>query len=203
MICNDPSILQLHLCLDNSANVRVAALDTLTICLCLVERLPRSDANVFPEYVLPSIAPLASDPATIVRVAYAQNIATLAETAVRFLEQSQLSSAEGPVPNYENELHDLHEMLSNTVIRLLTDSQSIVRQTLMESGIIKLCVFFGNQKANDIILSHVITFLNDKDDKNLRGSFFDCIVGIATFVGWHCSTILIPLLQQGEFYTII
>lgn len=188
----------LHLCMDNSTNVRVAALDTLTVCLCLVERLPRSDANVFPEYVLPSIAPLASDPATIVRVAYAQNIATLAETAVRFLEQSQLSSADGPVPNYENELHDLHEMLSNTVIRLLTDTHSIVRQTLMESGIIKLCVFFGCQKANDIILSHVITFLNDKEDKNLRGSFFDCIVGIATFVGWHCSTILIPLLQQGK-----
>lgn len=51
--------------------------------------------------------------------------------------------------------------------------------------------------ANDIILSHIITFLNDKEDKNLRGTFFDCIVGIATFIGWHCSPILIPLLQQG------
>lgn len=128
----------------------MSALDTLTACLCLVKRLPRSDANVFPEYVLPAIAPLANDPATIVRVAYAQNIATLAETAVRFLEQSQLSSAEGPVPNYENELHDLHEMLSNTVIRLLTDSQSIVRQTLMESGIIKLCVFLEVRKQTTL-----------------------------------------------------
>lgn len=48
-----------------------------------------------------------------------------------------------------------------------------------------------------MILSHIITFLNDKEDKNLRGAFFDCIVGIAAFVGWHCSPILIPLLQQG------
>lgn len=191
-------LLQIHLCQDNSANVRVAALDTLTSCLCLVSRLPRSDANVFPEYVLPSIAPLAVDLATNVRVAYAQNIATLAETAVRFLEQSQLLINEGPVPNYETELHDLHEMLASTVMSLLTDSQSVVRQTLMESGIVKLCVFFGSQKANDIILSHVITFLNDKEDKNLRGSFYDCIVGIATYVGWHCSLILIPLLQQGN-----
>lgn len=31
----------------------------------------------------------------------------------------------------------------------------------------------------------------------MRGTFFDCIVGIAAFVGWHCSPILIPLLQQG------
>lgn len=187
----------LHLAQDVSANVRVAALDTLTSCLCLVKSLPRSDANIFPEYVLPSIAPLATDLPSIVRVAYAQNIAKLAETAVRYLEQTQLTSGDGPIPNYENELHDLREMLGGTVMSLLTDGQSIVKQTLVESGITKLCVFFGSQKANDIILSHVITFLNDKEDKNLRGTFFDCIVGIAAFIGWHCSPILIPLLLQG------
>lgn len=137
----------LHLAQDMSANVRVSALDTLTACLCLVKTLPRSDANIFPEYILPSIASLAIDPSTIVRVAYAHNIATLAETAVRYLEQSQLSSGDGPVPNYEMELHDLHEMLASTVMSLLTDGQSIVKQTLMESGITKLCVFFGSQKG--------------------------------------------------------
>lgn len=42
----------------------------------------------------------------------------------------------------------------------------------------------------------MITFLNDKEDTNLRGTFFDCIVGVAAFVGWQCSDILIPLLQQ-------
>lgn len=140
----------LHLAQDVSANVRTAALDTLTSCLCLVKTLPRSDANIFPEYVLPSIASLAVDPSTMVRVAYAHNIATLAETAVRYLEQSQLATGDGPVPNYEMELHDLHEMLSGTVMSLLTDSQSIVKQTLMESGITKLCVFFGSQKGESI-----------------------------------------------------
>jgi len=138
----------LHLCQDTSPNVRVAALDTLTQCLCLVTRLPRSDANVFPEYVLPAISNLAVDTATIVRISYAQNIATLAETAVKFLEQSQLGTMDGPIPNYETELHDLHEMLSTTVMSLLTDSQVVVKQTLMESGINKLCVFFGSQKGD-------------------------------------------------------
>lgn len=137
----------IHLSQDISANVRVAALNTLTSCLCMVKSLPRSDANIFPEYVLPSISPLATDFSTTVRIAYAQNIATLAETALKYLEQSQLSSGEGPVPNYDNELHDLHEMLSGTVMNLLTDSQTIVKQTLMESGITKLCVFFGSQKG--------------------------------------------------------
>lgn len=50
--------------------------------------------------------------------------------------------------------------------------------------------------ANDILLSHMITFLNDKDDKQLRGSFFDCIVGVAAYIGIHSSPILSPLLQQ-------
>lgn len=87
--------------------------------------------------------------------------------------------------------------MQQSVSMLLTDPQNLVKQTLMESGINKLCVFFGKQKANDILLSHVITFLNDKEDKELRGSFFECIVGVAAYVGWHSSPILMPLLQQG------
>lgn len=124
--------------------------------------------------------------------------AALAETAVRYLDQTQLNSpTEMPAHRYETELTTLHEMFAQTVSYLLTDAQPIVKQTLIESGITKLCVFFGRQKANDLILSHMITFLNDKEDRNLRGSFFDCIVGVAGYVGWQCSDILIPLLQQG------
>ncbi|XP_065073829.1 phosphoinositide 3-kinase regulatory subunit 4 [Ochlerotatus camptorhynchus] len=189
----------LHLAQDTTPRVRVSALDTLTLCLGLVKNLSRSDANVFPDYILPAIAPLATDSSTMVRVAYAKNIASLAETAVGFLEQCQFScsSENHPAPHYETELSALHEMLHQSVLSLLTDPQPSVKQMLMESGITKLCVFFGRQKANDVILSHMITFLNDKEDKSLRGSFFDCIVGVAAFVGWHCSPMLIPLLQQG------
>ena len=31
----------------------------------------------------------------------------------------------------------------------------------------------------------MITFLNDKQDWQLRGAFFNSIVGIAAYVGWH------------------
>jgi phosphoinositide-3-kinase regulatory subunit 4 len=54
------------------------------------------------------------------------------------------------------------------------------------------CVF----SANDVLLSHMITFLNDKEDAQLRDSFYENIVGVATYVGWQCSLILLPLLQQ-------
>nr|XP_040230576.2 phosphoinositide 3-kinase regulatory subunit 4 [Anopheles coluzzii] len=189
----------LHLAQDAAPRVRVCSLNTLTRCLRLVRQLPRSDANVFPEYILPAIAPLATDHSTFVRMTYARNIATLADTAVSFLEQSQhtCTSENVPPPHYETELSALHEMLHQTVLSLLTDAQSAVKQTLMTSGITQLCVFFGRQKANDVILSHMITFLNDKEDRHLRGAFFDCIVGVASYVGWHCAPMLLPLLQQG------
>lgn len=44
------------------------------MCIRLVKDLPRNDANIFPEYVLPSIAPLAMDNSVVVRIAYARNV---------------------------------------------------------------------------------------------------------------------------------
>lgn len=52
----------------------------------------------------------------------------------------------------------LHEMLQQTVSYLLTDSHAIVKQTLIESGITKLCKFFGRQKG---VLLIYIKMIND------------------------------------------
>lgn len=68
-------------------------------------------------------------------------------------------------------------MVQQKVVTLLSDSENIVKQSLMDNGITRLCIFFGRQKANDVLLSHMITFLNDKNDWHLRGAFFDSIVG--------------------------
>lgn len=73
-------------------------------------------------------------------------------------------------------------MVQQKVVTLLSDPENIVKQTLMENGITRLCVFFGRQKANDVLLSHMITFLNDKNDWHLRGAFFDSIVGELFFL---------------------
>ncbi|KAG8572795.1 hypothetical protein GDO81_012164 [Engystomops pustulosus] len=201
----------LHFSNDSVPRVKAEAVRTLTKVLALVKEVPRNDINIYPEYILPGIAHLAQDEATIVRLAYAENIALLAETALRFLELVQLknlnmendpSSEEldevsHPSENYDTELQALHEMVQQKVVTLLSDPENIVKQTLMENGITRLCVFFGRQKANDVLLSHMITFLNDKNDWHLRGAFFDSIVGVAAYVGWQSSSILKPLLQQG------
>ncbi|XP_074653856.1 phosphoinositide 3-kinase regulatory subunit 4-like [Tubulanus polymorphus] len=197
----------LYLVNDPFPQVRAATLKTITECLANVKTVPRSDANIFPEYILPSMSHLTQDEAATVRVAYAENIALLAETALRFLEIVQLTSSEQSneetsstshtLASYDAELQALHEMIQQKVVTLLSDPDNSVKQTLLENGITRLCVFFGRQKANDVLLSHMITFLNDKYDWHLRGAFFDSIVGVAAYVGWQSSTILKPLLQQG------
>ncbi|KAJ8665411.1 hypothetical protein QAD02_007073 [Eretmocerus hayati] len=189
-----------HLVNDTTPRVRVWAIHTLTKCLDLVKVVPATDVNVFPEYVLHNLKLIPQDEAVIVRAALAEDIAQLSQIALRYLDSSHLSEDNGDgtqKSDYESELQALHEMVQKLVSQLLTDQENLVKQTLIESGISKLCEFFGKQKANDVILSHVITFLNDKNDKELRGSFYDCIVDVAAYVGWHCSPILTPLLQQG------
>nr|XP_026490415.1 phosphoinositide 3-kinase regulatory subunit 4 isoform X1 [Vanessa tameamea] len=180
------------------ARVRACAVWCAARCVSCVRWLPAQDCNVFPEYILPELAPRASDPALPVRIAYADNIAKLAETALRFLDQTQnMADKEAANINYETELSALHEMVRSTVSYLLTDSQAVVKRALVENGITKLCVFFGKQKANDVILSHMVTFLNDKEEVALRGCFFERVVGVASYVGQHAAPILLPLLQQG------
>uniref|UniRef100_T1ISE1 non-specific serine/threonine protein kinase n=1 Tax=Strigamia maritima TaxID=126957 RepID=T1ISE1_STRMM len=206
----------LFLVKDDHPRVRAASLRVLTKCLGQVNSVPRSDANIFPEYILPNLSHLTHDETVVVRIIFAENIAELAEIALKYIMRSQIMFLEMAQLNTENdetdtvedgsvhshvsydaELQALHEMIQQIVSTLLSDSDNIIKQTLMENGITRLCVFFGHQKANDILLSHMITFLNDKEDRHLRTAFFDCIVGVAAYVGWQSSYILKPLLQQG------
>ena len=62
----------------------------------------------------------------------------------------------------------------------LSGEDYIARRILLEKCITQLCVFFGQQKANDLILSHMITFLNNKTDWRLRAAFFDCVVNVTS-----------------------
>lgn len=61
----------LHLSADATPRVRAQAVRTLAKVLSLVKEVPRNDTNIYPEYILPGIAHLAQDEATIVRLAYA------------------------------------------------------------------------------------------------------------------------------------
>mmetsp|Transcript_11787 Transcript_11787/g.25449 ORF Transcript_11787/g.25449 Transcript_11787/m.25449 type:complete len:1357 (+) Transcript_11787:1-4071(+) len=71
---------------DSEPIVRASGISVLTTVLSLVTTFPPSDAMIFPRYVFKKVAHLIMDASLIVRVAFAQNIALLAETALRFLD---------------------------------------------------------------------------------------------------------------------
>ncbi|XP_043192491.1 phosphoinositide 3-kinase regulatory subunit 4-like [Amphibalanus amphitrite] len=179
---------------DAYPRVRCAALETTVGLLSLVTSLPESDVHIFPEYVLPNLAALAQDRAVSVRVCYAAQLAPLAESALRLLEAAHVRATR---PHLAAELNTLHDLVHQKVQLLLTDSDNAVKRTLLVRGFSRLCAFFGRHKANDLLLSHMITFLNDKVDRSLRAAFFDAVEGVVSFIGRHCVPLLTPLLLQG------
>ncbi|XP_012944552.1 phosphoinositide 3-kinase regulatory subunit 4 [Aplysia californica] len=217
---------------DPLPEVRAATIRTVTSCVKNLKSVPRNDANVFQDYIIPALSPLLSDDVLQVRLTFAENIAQLADTAVKYLDMAQAQeirevivqlkdqqkdkshisdtvvnvkkSPEELKPeihqvesNYDTELQQLKDLIHQKIFQLLSDPNHSVKMTLMANGMDKLCLFFGRQKANDILLSHIVTFLNVKDDWRLRACFFKTVVDVTMYVGWQCSEVLLPLLQQG------
>lgn len=73
---------------DQDPNVRAMVLKTLATTLSIIQSFSPSDSKVFPQYILKSVTPLVTDPSLVVRVVLARCVATLAETALRFLDIS-------------------------------------------------------------------------------------------------------------------
>lgn len=69
-----------------------------------------------------------------------------------------------------------------------------------------LCIFLERQKTNDVLLSHMITYLNDRDWL-LRYAFFESIVDVAACLGGrNLEEYIFPLMTQAltgkqSFYT--
>lgn len=198
---------------DRSASVRSAAIKSITHLLNLVWQLPDTDVDLFPEYILPHTKLLASDPEVSVRLAYAQCIGTLAEVAMRFLEMelSKLPAASETTPmapeleqviiksgSIDLKISELRAVLQEDITSLLIDQETIVKRALMQD-IGELCMFFGKSKSSDVLLSHMITYLNDKDWQ-LRAIFFESIVTVGTFVGGRSlEQFILPLILQSLY----
>jgi len=194
---------------DETALVRANALKTLTQVLCMVESISPINARIFPEYILPNVYTFATDKEVLVRTTYATCIALLAETAIRFQEMTQVLINDGTFATadvessdldiesiYDSSMADLKADLQEQIATLLIDPESAVKRALL-INITCLCLFFGRQKANDVLLSHMITYLNDKDWM-LRSAFLESIKGIGTFVGGRSlEEYILPLMMQA------
>ncbi|KAI8900262.1 hypothetical protein BC833DRAFT_582478 [Globomyces pollinis-pini] len=176
---------------DTNSNVKIRSLAVLTQLLTMVKTLTAQDASIFPEYILPAVKPFVNDKIVLVRAIYAQSVASLAETALLFLEMAEELKSEANMEvdvennlyqiTYDSNLRDLHDTIQEDVVALLTDSDTYTKRALLVD-IPRLCIFFGKQKSNDFLLSHIITYLNDPDWL-LRSAFAETIIGVGTFIG--------------------
>lgn len=198
---------------DTSSQVRMAAIRTCVQTLMLVRIVTPSNANIFAEYVMPNIKQLGFDPSTPVRCTFAASIVPLAETAERFLQMAQAMRAEGlfavesdlnggfvddqpSEANYDEQLRTFQALLQELIVTLLTDPSASVKRALL-AGIAPLCRFFGMAKTNDVMLSHMITYLNDRNWL-LREAFFDIIVDVAEVSGTRSlEEYILPLMTQA------
>ncbi|CAK7227942.1 Serine/threonine-protein kinase [Sporothrix curviconia] len=93
----------------------------------------------------------------------------------------------------QRELVDLFELHTKALIE---DADPYVRRAFLAS-VPDLCLFFGAADANDIIVTHLNTYLNDRDWM-LKCAFFDTIVGVATFLGSvSLEEFILPLMVQA------
>ncbi|KAH9916914.1 uncharacterized protein B0H18DRAFT_1036508 [Fomitopsis serialis] len=196
---------------DDAAIVRAAAMRTLMQILMLVTVITPSNAAIFPEYIIPAVAHLVRDPEVSVRCMYAQCIVSLADTAVRYLEMGQALKAHGSYKlspdtqeydeahfevSYDASMQELQNSIQEHLSALLVDPSSIVKRAVLHN-ISSLCIFLGRQKTNDVLLSHMITYLNDRDWL-LRYAFFDCIVDVAACgEGRSLEEYILPLMIQS------
>ncbi|KAK0194518.1 hypothetical protein F5146DRAFT_1036233 [Armillaria mellea] len=196
---------------DEAAIVRMAALRTAIQVLMVVTVITPSNAAIFPEYIIPNVKYLVQDPEVSVRCLYAQCIAQLANTAMRYLEMGHALKAHGTfklsseAQEYENahfevsydaSVQELQLGIQEHLSALLMDPSSIVKRAVLHD-ISFLCIFLGRQRTNDVLLSHMITYLNDRDWL-LRYAFFKSIVDVAACAGGRSlDEYILPLMVQA------
>ncbi|KAG2073960.1 hypothetical protein BDR04DRAFT_1179492 [Suillus decipiens] len=190
---------------DEAAVVRAAAVRTLVQILTQVNVITPSNASIVPEYIIPNVRYLVQDPEVSVRAMYAQCIAPLAQTADRYLEMGQALKAHGVSPGINGDRQEYEEMhfeanlllsIQEQLSTLLMDPSPIVKRAVLHN-INALCVFLGSQRTNDVVLSHMITYLNDRDWL-LRHAFFESIVDVAACAGGRSlDEYILPLMVQA------
>ncbi|KAH3677232.1 hypothetical protein WICMUC_001813 [Wickerhamomyces mucosus] len=192
---------------DSSINVRATAIKILTQSLLLVDSITAINVSIFQDYIIPRIASLSTDPSTYVRISFAICLPYLAQISLRFYNFALLLregamdtsldawSESNPSTIFEVSKSSLTLSFETFATSILIDSDSNVKIALLRN-ILPLCSFFGQEKTNDLILSHLITYLNDRN-LLLRLSFIESVIGLSIYVGaTSLEHYILPLLVQ-------
>ena len=192
---------------DPTATVRARAVRSLAAVVARVENFAASDAGLFPKYVFPSLNPMFTDTEESVVVAFAESLATFAEAAARFLEKKHApedkdDDVSTPTKKTSGSrkddvaLDDLRAHVRRWVVMLLSEATAPAKLALLET-LPRLYVFFGRDQTQDVLMPHLITFLND-GDWALRDAFCAHAAGLGAFLGRDASEGLVsPCVGQA------
>lgn len=200
---------------DETDMVVVSVIRSITQLLELVHMVTPINAHVMADYVLPrmEIALESRSASPLVRATYASCLGSLASTSQRFLEIASSLRADGSMPItdpeiepgldadanlesiFDNAGRQLFEIVESHTKQLVEDPDVHVRRAFLTS-VPELCLFF-QEHSNDVLLTHLNTYLNDRDWM-LKCAFFDTIVGIAAFIGsTSLEEFMLPLMVQA------
>jgi phosphoinositide-3-kinase, regulatory subunit 4 len=182
---------------DSSPLVRNLAVRTLAFVLQQIKTHQVGEVNMFSDYILPILRTISMDPSDLVKISFAEHLPIFAFESKRLLELSQMGlSTEGNYSNFDSELSNLQDEFSSLLSQISMDPNTFVKRGLMRN-VMKLCLFYGRRKTNDLVLPMIITFLNSREWL-LRHAFFEQMSGISIFVGpTSLKEFILPCLLQA------
>ncbi|EGW30352.1 uncharacterized protein SPAPADRAFT_142974 [Spathaspora passalidarum NRRL Y-27907] len=177
-----------------SCKVVSHTIHAITTLLSTITYITPINTLLFPEYLLPKlynllILKLDSNSRKMINCSIAICLPYLSTISQKFWIMSKAFAT----PPSKDQLYDKFKTLT---LLLLTDSESTVKCNVL-TNILPLCQFFGADKTNDIILPHLISYLNDHTNHELRLTFLAAILEIGPFIGIiSFEQYLLPLLIQ-------
>ncbi|KAJ2743124.1 Serine/threonine-protein kinase [Coemansia sp. BCRC 34301] len=167
---------------DPSARVRMEAIVAMRDLLLRLRRLTAINGNMFDDYLGPQLQYLAAD----------------SSVGVRCVVASVLGDMAGSAHDLQGISSFLGEQLRAVVSRLSFDAAEVKH--------ILLCSFPQLYGVGLQSLSHIITYLNDRDSWFLRAGFFDVVFAASAQISRHASReYIVPLinLHDQEVFVVI
>ena len=193
---------------DTDASVRAMAINILTAVLAMIEHFPPSDAQAFPQYILKRISHLVNDPVLMVKLAFVESMAQLAETALRFLDtchaikvyetvdgEGSFSDDDSPSRVMKQAMKTVETAFGDDTAKLLG---SPLRNASSPKG--KRNVKNGNEeRKNEDSLYGATSLIRDEYDRDIRElheTFARWVVSITTDTSDHASSLKQAILKD-------
>ncbi|KAJ2043980.1 Serine/threonine-protein kinase, partial [Coemansia sp. RSA 922] len=167
---------------DASARVRAEAIVAIRDVLLDLRQLTPINGNIFDDYIAPHLQYFAADTSVGVRCLVASVMADIADSA-HYLKQQ--SSGDGSVSEF------FGGQMRAVVSRLSFDEAEVKH--------VLLCSFPQLYERGLQSLSHIITYLNDRDCWFLRAAFFDVVFAASGQISRHASReYIVPLINLAD-----